>query len=161
MHHDRWRADDQLTVAPHWEAIGVAGSRQQEYDPGLVEDPGFRRAEDLIARARRGAIEMLDELVAIPTVNPPGNLYHECALLLAERLRELDIEPRLIDVAPHDLIRLGLPHLPHFGRPHPPRVREVCGYQERPRAPEPNRRADQDTSARRHRFRTSQAHRPC
>ncbi|MCK4412303.1 MAG: ArgE/DapE family deacylase [Candidatus Eisenbacteria sp.] len=73
------------------------------------DDPAFARADERIETARETALELLEELVRIPSVNPPGDHYLECALLLAERLRELDFEPHTIEVPAHELERLGLP----------------------------------------------------
>jgi len=76
---------------------------------GRFEDPAFTRAEREITRARETALELLEELVQIPSVNPPGERYLEVALLLGERLRDLAFEPRLVEVPAHELKRLGLP----------------------------------------------------
>lgn len=43
-------------------------------------------------------IDILCELVAIPTVNPPGKAYQECAEYLDSRLKEWGIEHRLVTV---------------------------------------------------------------
>jgi len=72
-------------------------------------DPDFARAEERIRQGRQTAIDLLEELVQIPTVNPPGSHYLECALLLAERLRDLDFDPQIVNLPPHERERLGLP----------------------------------------------------
>lgn len=74
----------------------------------LFQDAAFARAESGIARARAAALELLEELVRIPTVNPPGAHYMECALLLAQRLRDLGLDPRLVEIPRHELEHLGL-----------------------------------------------------
>jgi len=84
-------------------------------DQTLVGDAAFARAEQEIVRSRAGAIELLDEFVRVPTVNPPGRHYLEFALLLAQRLRDLGFAPRLIDVPARELARLG--HDPAQPRP--------------------------------------------
>jgi len=43
-------------------------------------------------------IDILCELVAIPTVNPPGKAYQECAEYLCGRLKDWGIEHRLVTV---------------------------------------------------------------
>jgi acetylornithine deacetylase/succinyl-diaminopimelate desuccinylase family protein len=73
------------------------------------EHPGFAKAEEQIRRSRPAAMQLLEELLQIPTANPPGNHYLECALLLAERLRDLGFEPTLVEVPAGELRRLGLP----------------------------------------------------
>lgn len=75
----------------------------------------LQRAEKQILGSRAVARELLEELVQIRSVNPPGEQYLECALLLAERLRDLDFEPRLVQVPAHELQRQGLP--PEVQRP--------------------------------------------
>jgi succinyl-diaminopimelate desuccinylase len=45
--------------------------------------------------------EMIDftrELVAIPSENPPGNEYARCAGAIAQKLKELGLEPRVVEV---------------------------------------------------------------
>jgi len=56
---------------------------------------GDGRAKNLLAWLQPREEEMaalLAELVAIPTENPPGNLYRACADLLEKRLRECGLE---------------------------------------------------------------------
>ncbi|MFH1144989.1 MAG: ArgE/DapE family deacylase [Candidatus Eisenbacteria bacterium] len=78
-------------------------------------DPDFMKAEEQIRGGRHSAIELLEELVQIPTVNPPGSHYLECALLLAERLRDLGFEPQTVELPHHERERLGL----SVDNPHP------------------------------------------
>src|SRR5258708_17412475 len=45
--------------------------------------------------------EMIDftrELVAIPTENPPGAEYERCAAVIAQKLKEIGLEPRVVEV---------------------------------------------------------------
>jgi succinyl-diaminopimelate desuccinylase len=45
--------------------------------------------------------EMIDftrELIAIPTENPPGNQYARCAEVIAQKLEEIGLQPRVIEV---------------------------------------------------------------
>ncbi|PYT13095.1 MAG: hypothetical protein DMG59_21480, partial [Acidobacteria bacterium] len=45
--------------------------------------------------------EMIDftrELVAIPTENPPGKEYLRCAGVIAQRLKDIGLDPRVIEV---------------------------------------------------------------
>lgn len=86
-------------------------------------DHEFARAEERLLAARRTALELLEELVQIPTVNPPGGHYLECALLLAERLRDLGFEPETVELPPHERERLGLP----AGNPRPSVVAALEG----------------------------------
>jgi succinyl-diaminopimelate desuccinylase len=73
------------------------------------DHPDLQRAERQILGSLASAVELLEELVQIHSVNPPGEQYLECALLLAERLRDLGFEPRIVQVPAHELQHLGLP----------------------------------------------------
>jgi succinyl-diaminopimelate desuccinylase len=45
--------------------------------------------------------EMIDfarELIAIPSENPPGNEYARCAGVIAQKLKEIGLEPRVVEV---------------------------------------------------------------
>jgi succinyl-diaminopimelate desuccinylase len=54
------------------------------------------RALREIEQARDEMVELAADLVRIPTVNPPGDGYRECAELLADRLRGYDFETELL-----------------------------------------------------------------
>jgi len=43
-------------------------------------------------------IDFTRELVAIPSENPPGNEYARCAGAIAQRLKDIGLEPRVIEV---------------------------------------------------------------
>ena len=58
-----------------------------EFPEALTAEVRGRR-EDLVA--------LTQALVRIPTVNPPGENYRECADLLADRLRGYDFEVELL-----------------------------------------------------------------
>src|SRR5919199_5726386 len=58
---------------------------------------------DLVERVCRAVdaleeelVELLAALVRIPTVNPPGSCYRDCADLIARRYKELGYETKLI-----------------------------------------------------------------
>jgi len=55
----------------------------------------IRRA---VSRREREIREFTAALVAIPTENPPGRRYRECAQLLAKKLRDLDLPAELLRV---------------------------------------------------------------
>lgn len=45
--------------------------------------------------------EMIDftrEMVAIPSENPPGNEYARCAAVIAQKLKDIGLEPRVVEV---------------------------------------------------------------
>lgn len=54
--------------------------------------------EERIKEYHQQIIDMLCELVAIPTVNPPGQSYRECVDYLSSTLKRWEIEHRLISV---------------------------------------------------------------
>ncbi len=57
-----------------------------------------RPYSQIIRDQKRFAIETLRDLIAIPTPNPPGENYERCAQFLAEHLRALGMETRVIKV---------------------------------------------------------------
>lgn len=108
--------EDQRTGREHPDSPGEARPDRGSPDlDALFKDEEFRRAESRIRSSRRMLLELLEELVAIRSENPPGENYLECALLLSERLRDMGFQPRLIEVPPHELRRMGLP----TNRPRP------------------------------------------
>jgi succinyl-diaminopimelate desuccinylase len=58
----------------------------------------FSISRTLLESVDASRSEMLDftrELIAIPTENPPGNNYARCAEVIAQKLREIGLEPRV------------------------------------------------------------------
>ena|SRR5208282_4327928 len=56
------------------------------------------RIRQAVSRREREIREFTAALVAIPTENPPGRRYRECARLLAEKLRELGLSAETVRV---------------------------------------------------------------
>jgi len=56
------------------------------------------RIRHAIAQREREMCEFISALVAIPTENPPGRDYRECAELLAARLRKLGLPAETVRV---------------------------------------------------------------
>ena len=50
-----------------------------------------------LKRDRGDLVEFASELIRIPSENPPGNKYAQCAKLIARRLRELGLEVRTVN----------------------------------------------------------------
>ena len=50
------------------------------------------RVERAVEELSEELVEFAAELVRLPTVNPPGECYRECAELIGEQLRELDFD---------------------------------------------------------------------
>jgi succinyl-diaminopimelate desuccinylase len=62
-------------------------------DLGSLESAVMRRVDDLSDEM----IEFLQELVRIPTINPPGANYADCAALIGEKLGEFGYEVRYVE----------------------------------------------------------------
>src|SRR5437899_12971938 len=67
------------------------------------------------------AIAFLQGLIRIPTVNPPGEAYPECARYIGERLRALGYGVEYIELSPAEVAELapygsGLPRVNVLGR---------------------------------------------
>ncbi|MGC9010471.1 MAG: M20 family metallopeptidase [Sulfolobales archaeon] len=63
------------------------------------------------------AIDLLKELISIPSINPPGESYKEISVFLERRLREIGFETRLIEV-PEEYMDKWYPYKPlHRGYP--------------------------------------------
>jgi acetylornithine deacetylase/succinyl-diaminopimelate desuccinylase-like protein len=53
---------------------------------------------EAIDASRYEMIDFTRELVAIPTENPPGAEYERCAGVIAQKLKEIGLEPRVVEV---------------------------------------------------------------
>jgi len=63
------------------------------------------------------AVDVLSEIIGIPTVNPPGAEYGRCANALAKRLAEVGFEAELIEI-PEEYLDRYYPYAPqHRGYP--------------------------------------------
>src|SRR5947207_2319763 len=67
------------------------------------------------------AIAFLQGLIRIPTVNPPGDAYPECARYIGERLQALGYAVEYIELSPAEIAELapygnGLPRVNVIGR---------------------------------------------
>lgn len=77
----------------------------------------LQAAEALIEEA----VEFLQNLIRVPTVNPPGTAYVECATLIGEHLRRLGYTIEYIELTPSEVMELapygeGLPRTNVIGR---------------------------------------------
>lgn len=68
----------------------------------------FHAVDRYIRRNARRAVALLQDTVRIPTENPPGVRYTECAQLLAAQLKNAGLEARLV-AAPASAQRRALP----------------------------------------------------
>jgi len=57
-----------------------------------------RRLLEAVDASRSEMIDFTRELVAIPSENPPGNEYARCAAVIAQKLKDIGLEPRMIEV---------------------------------------------------------------
>jgi len=76
----------------------------------------LKQVEDM----REEIVNFTKELVKIPTVNPPGEKYDECAALIAKRLQDIGFDVRLVEVPSEKLEELapsgkGLPRVNVIG----------------------------------------------
>jgi succinyl-diaminopimelate desuccinylase len=63
---------------------------------------------DAVDATSSEAIDFTQELIAIPTENPPGNDYAPCAEAIARRLKRIGLEPRIVELpAPSSAARPG------------------------------------------------------
>src|SRR5215467_13347980 len=67
------------------------------------------------------AIAFLQGLIRIPTVNPPGEAYPECARYIGEHLQKLGYAVEYIELSPDEVAELapygdGLPRVNVLGR---------------------------------------------
>jgi succinyl-diaminopimelate desuccinylase len=53
---------------------------------------------DTIARYREGILDFAQELIAIPTENPPGTSYRACVGVIERKLREIGLDCTVIEV---------------------------------------------------------------
>lgn len=58
------------------------------------------RLTERVAADRAAMLDLLERLIRIPTENPPGAHYRECAELIASALQDLGFEARTIEIPP-------------------------------------------------------------
>jgi len=68
-----------------------------------------------IEHGKRALCALLQELVRIPTVNPPGDNYAEIVDLLHERCRELGMETSIVPVPKNEAVKV-VPHADAYPR---------------------------------------------
>jgi len=76
----------------------------------------FEKVERRIAPLKNELLSLAGDLIAIPTVNPPGRNYSECAEFLAGTLKEIGFEAKIIKV-PDELLPSLAPHGEGLPRP--------------------------------------------
>ncbi len=74
-------------------------------------------------------VEFLQEIVRIPTENPPGRNYPECAKAIGKKMEEAGIEVKYVDV-PGELLPVLAPH--GGALPRPSVIGRLVGSSERP-----------------------------
>jgi succinyl-diaminopimelate desuccinylase len=63
-------------------------------------NPQHQRLLQAVDDLQSGMLVFTRELIAIPTENPPGREYERCAGAIAQKLKEIGLEPRLIEGPP-------------------------------------------------------------
>src|SRR5580692_9593827 len=71
-------------MSPHQ----MSGSHMSDHQENLLKTVDALRSE---------MIDFTRELVAIPSENPPGNEYARCAEAIAQKLRQIGLEHRVIE----------------------------------------------------------------
>ncbi len=79
-----------------------------------AETSVLARVDELAAEM----IEFLQQLVRIPTINPPGENYRDCAQLAGDKLREFGYEVRFIEAAGRPECTANFPRVNVIGRLH-------------------------------------------
>ncbi len=66
------------------------------------------KVSEAVEALRKELVEFTEELIRIPTANPPGENYDRCVELIASRLEEIGLEVKLIEVPEEKLREYGL-----------------------------------------------------
>ena len=66
------------------------------------------KVEETIEEMEDDIVHLAQQLIAIPTVNPPGQEYARCANFIAETLRGIDIEVNMVNTPEKKLEEFGL-----------------------------------------------------
>ena len=53
---------------------------------------------EAVDKLQPAMVDFTRELVSIPTENPPGSEYARCAKVIARKLKEIGLEPRVVEV---------------------------------------------------------------
>jgi succinyl-diaminopimelate desuccinylase len=95
----------------------------------IQETEVARRINDAVDGLRGELVEFLQELVRIPTENPPGTNYPECAGAIGRKMEEEGLTVQYIEV-PGELLPVLAPH--GEGLPRPSVVGRLTGRRDRP-----------------------------
>lgn len=85
--------------------------------PANIVERISRRVDEM----REELVTFLSDMVKVPTENPPGRYYKECAQLIGEKMREFGHEVNYVEIPPERLHELaphgnGLPRVNVVGR---------------------------------------------
>src|SRR5712692_10747310 len=89
-----------------------------------AETSVLARVDELAAEM----IEFLQQLVRIPTINPPGENYRDCAQLAGDKLREFGYEVRFIEAAGRPECTANFPRVNVIGRLHGSRLNPTLHF---------------------------------
>src|SRR5581483_11053645 len=67
-------------------------ARPEHLIPSEAPDPRLRVLFAEIDAAAEEMVAFTSDLIRIPTINPPGDWYAECAHLIGDRLRQFDFD---------------------------------------------------------------------
>ena len=95
----------------------------------LREDEAVRLISNTVDSLGGEMVEFLQELVRIPTENPPGRYYPECARAIGRKMEEAGLDVQYVDV-PGELLPVLAPH--GEALPRPSVIGKLAGSNMRP-----------------------------
>jgi succinyl-diaminopimelate desuccinylase len=95
----------------------------------IREDEAARLISDAVDSLGGEMVEFLQELVRIPTENPPGRYYPECARAIGRKMEEVGLDVQYVDV-PGELLPVLAPH--GEALPRPSVIGKLAGANVRP-----------------------------
>ena len=80
-----------------------------------MDEKAQNKLEKTLRSLEKSSLTFLKDLIAIPTINPPGENYQTCANFLADRLKELGLKTRVLQV-PWKVQKRSQPHFQDYPR---------------------------------------------
>ena len=95
----------------------------------ILEEDASRLISDAVDSLGDEMVEFLREIVRIPTENPPGRNYPECATVIGRKMEEAGLDVQYVEV-PGELLPVLAPHGEGLARPST--IGKLAGPKERP-----------------------------
>lgn len=96
---------------------------------GIEEHEAARLISDAVDSLGGELVDFLQQIVRIPTENPPGTNYPECARAIGDKMEEVGLAVQYVEV-PGDLLPVLAPH--GEGLPRPSVIGKRVGLRDRP-----------------------------